>query len=466
MKNNLLYLIQTPYYNDYGPMKKAAGTYFPLGLGYISSYVKRHGAILKDKPALVGVSFMTPQYYAARDMCEAIKSACADTPIALGGAHPSVMAKETLNDIPFCDFAVVREGEETVLELLRALEREGSDLGAIRGLAWRDGNQIVVNEPREPIRDLDSLPFPDRDLIDITLYRAQSFFSYSSKMAAIYTSRGCPGRCVFCCSGHRMRTPVRERGIDNIMAEIDELRSRFNIDYLMVKDDTFTFRKSRALEFCDALLKNHPGLKWHCMGRVNSIDYNLLSRMKEAGLNDIFFGIESGDAGILKKCKKGITLEQSRAAVEACRKLGIRTYGAFILGLPGESRETIENTIRFACSLPLTMAGFSILIPYPGTTVFDEYFRAEPGDPIDYGAFIASSGVHYIEAYKGLNGLSASELPALLASAQKRFYMRPRQLARMIRSASFSMLLGYARGFFSLLSKEIYRRGTAKAKKT
>ncbi len=483
MKNEkLLLLIKAPYYDDYGPMKKAAGTYFPLGLGYISSYLKERGydaalidpdvqsvskeqiaeRVAADNPALVGISFMTPQFHTAKDICKAIRKSAPGVQIVLGGAHPSALPEETLAEIPEADFAVVLEGEEASFELMKSLETGAPSLKEIRGLVWRDGDNIVVNEARAPVADLDSLPFPDRGLIDQSLYRVQSFFSYSKNTATIYTSRGCPGKCVFCCSGHRLRAPVRERGMESIMAEIEHIRSEYGADYLMIKDDTFTFRKTRVYEFCDAIEKNHPGLKWHCMGRANTVDFPLLKRMKEAGLNDIFFGIESGNAEIIKRAKKGITPEQSRNAVEACRRLGIRAYGAFILGLPGETRETAEETIRFACSLPLTMAGFSILIPYPGTTVYEEHFDKGCG-PADYSSFVASSGIHYTRAYTGMNGLTPEELPALMARAQRRFYLRPAQIARMIRSASPRMISGYFRGFFSLVAKERFRRRAGKA---
>jgi len=475
----ILYLVQVPYFEDYGPMRRAAGKYFPLGLGYIAASAKMAGyevrffdpnvqditpdqiaqQVDRNKPTLVGLSFMTPQFFSARKWSQAIKAVSPETPLVLGGAHSSVMPSETLNEIPEADFVVIGEGEATTVELLEALVQKQTDLSHIPGLAWRDQGLIRLNSFREPIEDLDSMPFPARSIIDQTLYRAQSFLSYSRKAATIYTSRGCPGRCVFCCSGHALRSRVRERSIQNVMEEIALLRSEYRVDYLLIKDDTFTMRKSRVSEFCRALASEHPGLRWHCMGRVNTVDYDLLAEMKASGLNDIFFGIESGNDEILKRSHKGITTSQVRLAVDSCAKLGIRTYGAFIVGLPGETPETARQTIEFAKSLPLTMAGFSILIPYPGTRVFAEHMQFHPEEPIDYGQFVASTGMHYVKGYTGLNGLDVSDLPALVSRAQKQFYFRPNQIIRMLSHASPSMLLGYLMGFTALMSKAYYLAG-------
>lgn len=474
--NNRLFLIQAPYFEAYGPMRKAAGTYFPIGLGYISSFVKRRGydvsffdpnvedvtpediaeLVRQERPAVVGVSFMTPQFYAAKKIIDGIKGCRPDVPIVLGGAHPSVLPKETLVEMPNADFVVFGEGEQTILELLDHLSKGKKQLAEIDGLAWRENGKVVVNRPRELIADLDSLPFPDRDLIDQSLYHAQSFLSYSSRAMTISTSRGCPCRCVFCASGHRFRSHVRERSIANVMKEIDYLRDRFKIDYLLIKDDMFTSHKSRIEEFCSAMLQRHPGLKWHCMVHVNFVDRDLLFTMKSAGLNDVFLGIESGNNEILKKARKGITIERSREMVKACAQLGIRSYGAFILGLPGDTSETIEQTIHFACSLSLTLAGFSILIPYPGTQVFEDYYHPDESKPIDYRQFIASTGIHYVKGYTGVDGVILKTLPNLISRSQKRFYLRPKQIFRILCILTPSMLWGCVKGFLALCSKEIY----------
>lgn len=472
-----IFLIQAPFFKDYGPMKKAAGTYFPHGTGYISACAKEKGynvrffdpnvqditpehianAALREKPLLIGISFMTPQFVITSEMCSRIKRICPHIPIVLGGTHPSVMPEKTLYEIPDADFVIINEGEESVIELLFSLEHS-KDFSKIKGLVFRENGNIVMTKPREPIYDLDALPLPDRSLIDQSLYRAQSFLSYSSKTVSIYTSRGCPGRCVFCCSGHRLRTRVRERSINSIMKEIDCLVNKYGINYLLIKDDTFTLRKSRIEEFCNAINKRHPKLKWHCMGRVNTVDYNLLSKMKQAGLHDIFFGIESGNDEILKKAKKGITTKLVRRAVLACNDLNIRTYGAFILGLPGDTRETIKQTIDFACSLPLTLAGFSILIPYPGTQVFEDYYNIKENEKIDYNSFIASTGIHYTSNYTGLVGLKPADLPEMISKAQRRFYLRPVQILRLLKNSNPSMISGYIRGFIALIKKELYLR--------
>ena len=478
MSDKTLFLIQSPYIKEYGAMKKAAGTYFPLGLGYISSHVKKFGftvrffdpnvqnispeqiaqEVKRTKPLLVGISLMTPQFPTAKNICDVIKKSVPDANIILGGVHPSVLPRKTLEDIPSADFVCMGEGEETTLELLDTLSKKKQSFDQIKGIAWRQDNHIVLNKLRPLIANLDELSFPDRTLIDQSLYRPQSFLSFSNKSGTIYTSRGCPGKCVFCCSGHSLRARVRERSIRNIMAEIDLLRDEYGIEYLLIKDDSFPIKKRRVIEFCDALKTRHPGLKWHCMGRVDRADYQTLSRMKKAGLNDILLGIESGDDKILRKTGKKITTEQAKNTVEICDRLNIRTYGSFIFGLPGDTKRTIEKTIEFACSLPLTIASFNIMTPYPGTRAFDDFYdQSFISD--EYGNFFASTGIHYVEGYGGLGaGLKMSDLPDLIAHAQKRFYGRPSQIIRMLGHSSYITVVGYLRGFLSLVIKEISRK--------
>ena len=476
--NKTLFLIQTPYFDKYGPTRKAAGTQFPLGLGYIASHIKAHGYAVRffdpnvqdiipeeialiveeDRPLLVGISFMTPWFDTAKELCNLLKNYSPSTPIVLGGIHPSVMPLQTLRDISDADFVIAGEGEETLLELMNALSEHEKNLWGIAGLVWRDADGIIINDARPPIHDLNMLPYPDFTMIDQSLYRLPSFFSHFERYAMIHTSRGCPGRCVFCCSGHRLRTRVRERSIPNVIKEIDFLRERYDIEYLLIRDDTFTIKESRTKEFCDAIKSRHPDLKWNCMGRVNMVNYKVLAHMKEAGLHDIYYGIESGNEEVLRLSRKGITTDQSRLAVEDAARLGILTVGAFILGLPGETPETAEETIRFACSLPLTMALFALLMPYPGTKTFEDYCEFDPDLPIDFSKFIHTTGIDVVKEYTGLKGLAVEELPGLVAQAQRRFYFRPGQIIRMIRHANLATLKGYTRGFLGLLTKEINRR--------
>ena len=466
--------------HDYGEMRETSAQYIPLGLEYISAYVKKKGysvrlfdpnfqriskkdiakTVARENPLLVGISFMTPSYYYAKELCETIKKYSPKTLVVLGGVHPSALIEETLQEIPQADFIVFGEGEETTLELLEWISGKGASnqLGEIRGLAWRNENSIIQNSPRPPIDDLDALPFPDRTLIDRTLYRTHSFLSYSNKTGSIHTARGCPGRCIFCASGYKLRTRLRYRSIANVMEEIDLLVNEYDVKYLIIKDDTFTWKRSRVEEFCKELKIRHPSLKWHCMGRVDSVDYDLLKKMKDAGLNDIFLGIESGNKDILKRSQKGITLEQAQKAVEACAKLRISSFGGFIIGLPGDTRETMEQTIQFATSLPLTMAGFSVMIPYPGTKAYEDYFNVEQKASVDYRKFMTGTHVDFVEGYTGLEGIPVSELPDIVSNANERFYFRPIQIIRIIRVASLSELVGYLRGAFAFVRKEFRLR--------
>jgi len=250
------------------------------------------------------------------------------------------------------------------------------------------------------------------------------------------------------------------------MQEIDVMRRQNDFDYLLIKDDTFTIRRSRVIEFCKAIKTRHPDLRWHCLANVNTVDKSLLAEMREAGLHDMLYGIESGNPQILINTMKGTTIKRAREAIEACDELGIRTYGSFIFGLPGETYQTIEETIEFACSLPLTLAGFCILIPYPGTKVYDDYLQHVKKEDINYKDFLSTTGIHTVKGYDGAVDIDLSKLPEYIALAQRRFYVRPQQILRMVRGATPSIIKGYCKGLMALIHKEIYllKLGFAKGK--
>jgi radical SAM superfamily enzyme YgiQ (UPF0313 family) len=398
---------------------------------------------------------MTPQFFQAKNISDYMKQNKTSAPIVLGGAHPNVMPLETLQEISSADFLIYGEGEKSLLELINYIRTGNNNYFEIDGLVWRRNENIIKNNPRPLIDNLDEIPFPNREIIDQSLYRHQSFLTYSSKVQTIYTSRGCYGKCVYCASGHKLKTRVRFRSIDDIIDEFGCLKERYDIRYLLIKDDNFTINKKRVKRFCNEFKKRYPAIKWHCMCRIDTVDEELLTIMKESGLNDIFLGIESGNDNILKKAGKNITKKMIENVVSITSKLNIRTYGAFIIGLPGDSKKTIKETIDFACSLPLTIAGFSILIPYPGTKVFEEYFAGNKCK-LNYENFIASSGFNYVEQYTGIVDLNPKELPKYISRAQRKFFLRPVQMFRMLKGINTLILLGYFRALYALICKTIY----------
>jgi anaerobic magnesium-protoporphyrin IX monomethyl ester cyclase len=248
------------------------------------------------------------------------------------------------------------------------LEPETCDLKPIKGLVWRDGDEVVVNPDRPFIRNLDDLPLPRHELLPLEKYRAPLV---RGNYAFVVTSRGCPGNCQFCIKHVSYGRSVRFRSPENILAELEMLVGLGVRDVHMYAD-LFTISREQVVELCELILERGLRLRWTCNSRVDFVDPEMLRLMRRAGCWMISWGIESGSEEVLRHARKGITLERVEQALRWSREAGIRNWGYFIIGLPGETEETIRETIRFAKRLPLHLALFHIAAPYPGSPLFFE----------------------------------------------------------------------------------------------
>ena len=273
------------------------------------------------------------------------------------------------------DFVCVGEGEETMLELVQASEK-GLDLSKVKGICFRSENGIGISTesvartpPRPPTSNLDSILFPARDLFDNAAY--QDYFSkrFGRKETSIITTRGCPFDCDFCSRPIFSRT-FRARSAENVVSELEEI-ARLGYDWVWFSDDCFTLSTKRVLEVCDGMKVRGLDLKWECLSRVDTFNLNIANAMKSAGCRRVFFGIESGDDGVLKEMRKQISVSDVRRAVEAGVKAGLETAGFFIVGYPGENNLTILRTVRLATELPLDYVSFTLPYPIPGTGLYN-----------------------------------------------------------------------------------------------
>jgi len=383
-------------------------------------------------------------------LAENIKIARPGIKIAFVGPHVTVLPEESLNASPAIDFVVRNEFDYAVIEFA-----SGRDLEEIAGISFRKNGQVYHNLSRPLLEDLDSLPFVveifKRDL-DINRYNIP--FLHHPYLS-FYTSRGCPALCTFClwpqtmCS-HRWRT----RSSDNVVAEVRRARELFpQVKEIFFDDDTFTIGKSRVLDLCGKLkpLK----LTWSCNARVTT-DFETLKAMKEAGCRLLIVGFESGDAAILKNIRKGATIEQALSFMKNCRRLGFKVHGDFQMGLPGETSETIEKTIRFAIKLDPETIQVSMSHPYPGTELF-QYLR-------DQGYFISENMTdeqgHQLPNFQ-YPGLSREEILKSVEDFYARYYFRPKIVLRIVGRALFSgndrrRLYKEGREFLRLRSKRRY----------
>ncbi|MDP2689319.1 MAG: radical SAM protein, partial [Deltaproteobacteria bacterium] len=316
------------------------------------------------RPDLVGINAYTTRLASAFRTAEIAKGVYPGIPVVLGGPHPSVRAEETLSISPFIDFAIRGEGERSFAELIEALGKNG-DYGGIKGLSYRSGKRVVHNPPVEFIEDLDSIPYPARDLL-------MNKDSYTPEdMGLIMTGRGCPYACTFCSSSGVWNRGTRARSIENVLGEVRKVQAEYGTVQFSFKDDTFTLDRKRVMEFCKAVEGKGLRINWDCNVRVNLIDYELLKRMKSAGCNGIKMGIESGSDRVLKEVmKKGTSVAQIRRASGIARKASIHWTGYFMMGLPTETREEMHETLRLMRQIRPDFASISVYEPFPGTSLF------------------------------------------------------------------------------------------------
>lgn len=347
---------------------------------------------------------------------QAIKAQNPDTQIGLLGAHAAVLPTRTLEENPILDFVCRNEFDYSCKELA-----EGKSYDQIKGLSYRDkqGN-IQHTEERELIQDWDSMPsvFPVyADNLDIRKYLIGYLLN---PYISLYTGRGCPAKCTFCLwpqtiGGHQYRAKSPE-AVGKEMALAKSLWGNSIREYFF-DDDTFTIDKKRVIAISEHLKKLK--LTWSCNARAN-LDYDTLKTLRDNGLRLLLVGFESGNQKVLDGVKKGIKLEVARKFMANCNKLGIKVHGAFIIGLPNESTETIEDTIRFACEVSPHTIQVSIASPYPGTEL---YQQALDNGWFTNGNLVATSGIQMSTLQ--YPNLSAAEIEDAVEQMYRRFYFRP-----------------------------------------
>jgi anaerobic magnesium-protoporphyrin IX monomethyl ester cyclase len=349
----------------------------PLGIGYIASVLRHEGlsvsvldCTFQDRrgvvkkigslcPRIVGIYSMYSMEDEALQLARRIRKMAGL--LVAGGPLPTVEPSRYLDDF---DVVIVGEAERTMLDLAKKF-LANQDFKDVHGIVFKDGSSIHQTPVRKRIEDLDSVPFPARDLFENNSYKKYYRTRFGYGMASMISSRGCPFECDFC-SRPVFGESLRSRSPANIVDEI-ELIVSLGYDTVWFADDCFTISKDHVMKICDELI--HRGVKvgWQCLSRVDALDFKMAKRMKEAGCQRIYFGIESGDERTLKTMRKHIDLASARTAVENANSAGIQTGAFFILGYPGEDDAAILNTVRFATNLPLDYLSFTFPYPIPGT---------------------------------------------------------------------------------------------------
>jgi radical SAM superfamily enzyme YgiQ (UPF0313 family) len=314
------------------------------------------------RPELVGITSITLNQHIASSIAEVVRKCDERVPIAMGGPHVSFEIEGSFRDLPALDFIGIGEGEHTMVELARALDGR-MDLRDVRGLALRDGEGVVRTPLRPFENDLDRLPTPARDLVPLARYLA--FDSHAS----VVTSRGCPYSCVFCSAPAWDGRKVRYRTPSLCVDEIEEL-ARHGFTEIAIEDELFTLSRKHLFAVCGELIRRNTGVRWNAFSRVDTITPEVVETMARAGCQAICFGVESGNQEILDLAKKKSNLQKVRGAMRMTQATGISAIASFIIGLPGETAETLSKTTEFANELHQeygSLCGFHVLAPFPGT---------------------------------------------------------------------------------------------------
>jgi hopanoid biosynthesis associated radical SAM protein HpnJ len=369
----------------------------------------------------------TPGFPGDIRLAKAIKAANPKIKIAFVGPHVSVLPEKSLRDCPEIDFVCRKEFDYAVTDYAK-----GKPLEEIPGVSFLKDGKVVHNPDQPQIQDLDSLPHVTevykRDL-DVAKYNVPFLLH---PFVSLYTTRGCPAQCTFCLwpqtlSGH----PWRKRSADDVAREMARAKEMWpEVKEFFFDDDTFNIQKARTIELCAKL--KPLGLTWSCTSRVTT-DYETLEAMKEAGCRLLIVGYESGDQQILKNIKKGATIERARQFTKDCHKLGLVVHGDFILGLPGETHQTINNTIAFAKELDVETIQVSVAHAYPGTELYD--FAVKNGFMVGDNKMVDEGG-HQL-AHIQYPGLPADDILAAVHRFYDEYYFRPKAVFRILKKAAF-----------------------------
>jgi anaerobic magnesium-protoporphyrin IX monomethyl ester cyclase len=417
----------------------------PIELGVLASIVRQHDCevILRDYPTTGAdhreysadldafqpdVILLNSTAHTIEQDLRAFEIAREKNPkvftIAKGEAV-AVQAESIMSTHPELDVVLDGEPEDTFRELIT-----GNALSETLGIFWRNSNgQVIKNAERPFIKSLDDLPFTARDLFDNELYRSPE---NGRKITAIYAQRGCPAKCIFCPAGSLFNYTVRERSVPSVIAEMRECVEKYGIRDFLFHGDTFTLHKKWLIELCKAIIDSGLDIHWGCNSRVDTIDDERAEWLKKAGCWVVAFGFEHGSQDMLDKMKKGARVSKAYDAVKICRRAGLKIQGFFVIGIPWETRATLEESFRFVQSLDLDFFDFNIAYPLPGTEYYDIVLREGLFDRPDPKA----GG--YAQAAVRTYELTSEELTQWRRKALLRMYSKPRFIMRTLKNATQS----------------------------
>jgi magnesium-protoporphyrin IX monomethyl ester (oxidative) cyclase len=405
-----------------------------MAAGYSTSDLRQK--ITSFKPDLVGISLMSLMYKRSYEIINIIKQTDSSIHIIAGGPHISTLREKVLDDCPALDYGAVLEGEELILELCR-----GDELQTIKGLIYRDGNDIVFTGERSFISNLDENPFPKFDKFPLDKYVTEEI--------GIVSSRGCPYGCIYCPVQSAIGRKWRKRGADSLVGEIAYWYKR-GYRQFSILDDNFTFDHKRVTEICGKMqAENFKGIELNCNNgiRADRVNYEILKLMRDAGFAYLAFGVEGGNNKILKNINKGETIESVESAIKDALKLGYKVTLFFIVGSPGETMDDVNDSIELALKYPVFDVRFYNLIPFPKSKLFDwveenNYFTMTP----DY----------YLNSLSHWDNKPVFQTPELDMTEREEALKKVRSVRKQVRCASMKRALSPGLGPLAAVIANIY----------
>jgi radical SAM superfamily enzyme YgiQ (UPF0313 family) len=370
------------------PLKKSEPIWcpnLPIGIAYLTAVLEKSGyditvidcaalgidhqrlgvKIAALQPNFVGITSLTPMIESTLLAAHIVKETKSDTLVILGGPHATFMDEQILSNNKEVDFVVRGEGEQTILELLDTIKKSNlKDLEQVTGITFRKNNQIIHTPNRPFIQDLDKLPRPAYDQFPLKKYRL-----FGKSIFPIMTSRGCPYQCSYCVSSRISGIQFRARNPNSVVDELEWLRDEYGADAYSFYDDAFTLDIERAKRICEEIKRRKITIPWDCQTRVDHVTKKLLAKMREANCQLISFGVESGCQKILNSVSKQTTIEQNKKAVKWAKEAGLPVSISVIIGYPGETEETLKETLDFIRKVGPDYVYLTLATPYPGTNL-------------------------------------------------------------------------------------------------